>query len=376
MSSEHIGSVAIIGLSGRFPGANTIEKFWHNLLNGIEGISSLTDEELVAAGISPDIYEQANYVKAYPALADIDQFDADFFKITPREASQMDPQKRIFMEIVWEALEDAGYTSASSDFIGVYAGCGTSGYWTFHPDATQPMLSLENELATDKDYLATYVSYKLNLTGPSMTVQTACSTSLVATSLACQGLLTYQCDLALAGGVTIRVPQAGYLYIPGGLESPDGHCRAFDAQAQGTVFGNGAGVVVLKRLEEALADGDHIYAVIRGSAMNNDGYGKIGYTAPSQEGQAQVIEMAHHIAEISADTISYVEAHGTGTPLGDPIEIAALTHAFRASTDKLGFCAIGSTKASVGHLDAASGAPKTPKPQNPKTPGLGKREDC
>ncbi|MEM7535560.1 MAG: SDR family NAD(P)-dependent oxidoreductase [Chloroflexota bacterium] len=355
MSSEHIGSIAIIGLSGRFPGAKTVKQFWSNLTNGVEGISRLSDEDLDTAGISPDIYEQNNYVKAYPALADIDQFDAEFFNIPPKDASQLDPQRRIFMEIVWEALEDAGYTAADNNFIGVYAGCGTSGYWTFHPDATRPMQSLENELATDKDYLSTFVSYKLNLTGPSMTVQTACSTSLVATSLACQGLLTYQCDLALAGGVTIRVPQAGYLYIPGGLESSDGHCRAFDANARGTVFGNGAGVVVLKRLEDALDDGDHIYAVIRGSAMNNDGVDKIGYTAPSQSGQTEVIEMAHHIAEVSADTISYIETHGTGTPLGDPIEIAALTNAFRASTDKAQYCAIGSAKSSVGHLDAASG---------------------
>jgi amino acid adenylation domain-containing protein len=359
--SETSGSfeIAVIGLTGRFPGADEVDQFWRNLCNGIEGISFFTDQELEAAGISPAEARDPSYVRANGTLRDVELFDASFFGFYPREAEILDPQQRIFLECAWSALENAGYDPATySGLIGVYAGTGFNTYLHTNllanrtiRESIQPyQLSINN----DKDYLPTRVCYKLNLRGPGVNVQTACSTSLVAIHLACQSLLNYQCDMALAGGVSLYL-RKGYRHQEGGILSPDGHCRAFDASAQGTVPGSGVGIVVLKRLTDALADGDCIYAVIKGSAINNDGALKVGFTAPGVEGQAEVIAMAQAMAGVSPETISYVEAHGTGTILGDPIEIAALTQAFSLGTQEKNFCAIGSAKTSVGHLDAAAG---------------------
>ncbi|BAZ11504.1 beta-ketoacyl synthase [Calothrix sp. NIES-4071] len=356
---EVIEGIAIIGMAGRFPGAKTVEEFWQNLQNGIESISCLTDEELISAGIKPDVLNDSNYVKTIGILEDIDLFDASFFDINPKEAEVTDPQHRLFLECAWEALESAGYDSQRCESrIGVYGGASLNHYLDFdlNKDQLGSAKSYQKLIGNAKDFLTTRVSYKLNLTGPSITVQTACSTSLVATTLAYQSLLNYQCDIALVGGVSIRVPhKTGYLYQQGGTLSPDGHCRAFDAQAQGTTIGNGVGVVVLKRLKDAVADGDCIYAVIKGTAINNDGSLKVGYTAPSVDGQALAIAEAMMLASVEPETINYIEAHGTGTALGDPIEIAALSKVFRASTNKKGFCAIGSVKTNIGHLDAAAG---------------------
>jgi acyl transferase domain-containing protein/acyl carrier protein len=358
-SNESMEGIAIIGIAGRFPGAKNIEAFWQNLRDGVESVSVFTDEDLIAAGINSKVLQESSYVKTGAVLEDIDLFDAAFFGFNPREAETTDPQHRLFLECAWEALENAGYDSQRCESrIGVYAGASINNYLTFNlnRDSIGSVNSFQTLIGNDKDFFTTRVSYKLNLTGPSVTVQTACSTSLVATTLACQSLLNYQCDMALAGGGSIRVPhKTGYLYQEGGILSPDGHCRAFDAKAQGTIIGNGVGVVVLKRLADAIADGDCIYAAIKSSAINNDGSGKVGYTAPSVNGQADVIAEAQALAGIEAETISYIETHGSGTALGDPIEIAALTQVFRASTNKKGFCAIGSVKANIGHLDAAAG---------------------
>ncbi|MBW4483044.1 MAG: acyltransferase domain-containing protein [Tildeniella torsiva UHER 1998/13D] len=350
--------IAIISLAGRFPGAKTVEQFWQNLAAGVESIQSFSEAEVLAAGVDQACLRDPSYVRAGAPLDDIDCFDAAFFGYSPREATLMDPQQRVFLECAWEALERAGYAPTQCrDRVGVYAGVSSNDYWQAlqaRPDLTATVGHYQTLLGNDKDFLSSRVSYKLNLKGPSLTVQTACSTSLVATVLACQSLLTYQCDMALAGGVSIHTPQtAGYRYQPGGIFSPDGHCRAFDAQAQGTVGGNGVGIVVLKRLEDAIAAGDLIYAVIRGAAINNDGADKVGYTAPSVAGQAAAIAEALALADVEPETLSYLEAHGTGTALGDPIEIAALTQAFNSS--KRQFCAIGSVKANIGHLDAAAG---------------------
>ncbi|MFB2983432.1 beta-ketoacyl synthase N-terminal-like domain-containing protein [Microseira sp. BLCC-F43] len=360
-NNQEIEGIAIIGMAGRFPGAKNIDKFWHNLREGIESISSFYDEELVASGIEREVLNQPNYVKAGAILEDIEWFDAAFFGFNPREAAMTDPQHRLFLECAWEALEDAGYNSETyTGQIGTYAGTGWSSYLfnNLHsnPEFVESVGGYQTLIGNDKDFLATRVAYKLNLTGPSINIQTACSTSLVAISTACQSLLNYQCDMALAGGVSVFVPhKAGYFYQEGGILSPDGHCRAFDAKAGGTVIGNGAGIVVLKRLEDALADGDRIDAVIKGFAINNDGAGKVGYTAPSVDGQSAAIAQALALAGIEPEAIAYIETHGTATTLGDPIEIAALTQAFRTSTNKRGFCAIGSVKTNIGHLDAAAG---------------------
>ena len=353
--------IAIIGMSGRLPGANNIEEFWQNLQDGVESISFFSDRELESSGINSALLREPNYVKAKGVLNDIDLFDASFFDISPREAKIMEPQQRLFLECAWEALENAGYAPGTYEgSVGVYAGAGLNTYLLFNLSSSVNIKSTGDSFQTfisnDKDFLATRVSYKLNLRGPSLTIQTACSTSLVAVHLACQSLLNGDCDMSLAGGVSIFVPEkAGYLYQEGMILSPDGHCRAFDAQAQGTLKGDGLGIVVLKRLVKALADGDSIYAVIKGSAINNDGSLKVGYTAPSENGQAEVIKDALAMARVTPESITYVEAHGTGTPLGDPIEIAALTQAFRASTEAKGFCAIGSLKTNIGHLDTAAG---------------------
>jgi acyl transferase domain-containing protein/acyl carrier protein len=353
--------VAIIGMCGRFPGARDIDELWQNLRHGVESISFFSDAELAALGMDPTTLSDPHYVKARGVLEDAELFDASFFGFTPKEAELMDPQHRIFLECAWEALESAGYdTEGYKGSIGVYAGASMNTY-LFHNlypnrDRIGLVAGLQTNIGNDKDYLATRVSYKLNLDGPSVVVQTASSTSLVAVHLACQGLLVGDCDLALAGGVSISIPQkAGYLYQEEGIHSPDGHCRVFDARAQGTVFSNGVGVVVLKRLEDAIADGDYIHAVIKGSAINNDGSAKVGYTAPSVVGQVRVIARALAMAEVNPETIRYIEAHGTGTALGDPIEIAALTRAFRTHTMKQGFCALGSVKTNIGHLGVAAG---------------------
>lgn len=352
--------IAVIGMAGRFPKARNVDEFWQNLRGSIEAISFFSEQELDEAGI---VFPRnnPNYVKARALLEDADKFDAAFFGINPKEAEIMDPQHRIFLECAWEALENAGYADEEKGrMTGVFAGMSMNTYLisnlATHPELMELVGSYQMMLANDKDYLPTRVSYKLNLKGPSLNIQTACSTSLVSVCVACQQLMNFQCDLALAGGVSVTFPQKkGHLYQEGGISSPDGHCRAFDARAQGTVAGDAAGVVVLKRLAEAIADGDEIYAVIKGFATNNDGAAKIGYTAPSEDGQAEAIALAQAVAGVEPDTISYVVTHGTGTPLGDPIEIAGLTKAFRAGTDRKGFCAVTSVKSSIGHSDAAAG---------------------
>ncbi|WP_318013963.1 type I polyketide synthase [Oscillatoria salina] len=360
--NNSVKGIAVIGMVGRFPGAKSVDQFWQNLCDGQESISFYTDEEMTASGVDPAWLRDPNYVKAGSVLSDIEMFDASFFDISPREAEIMDPQHRLFLECAWEALENAGYNPGGDKiWTGVYAGSNLSTY--FHSNLNSSynpidLLSTQMQIfvGNDKDYVGTRVSYKLNLKGPSINVNTACSTSLVAVHLACRGLLNYECDLALAGGITITVPhKTGYWYQNEGITSPDGHCRAFDAQAKGTIMGNGVGIVVLKRLKDALADGDCIYATIKGSAINNDGSGKVGFTAPSVVGQAKVIAEAQVIAGVEPETITYIEAHGTGTALGDPIEISALKKVFDASTQKKNFCAIGSVKTNVGHLNSASG---------------------
>jgi acyl transferase domain-containing protein/acyl carrier protein len=354
---DSLEGIAIIGMSGRFPGAKNLEEFWQNLRDGVESISVFTNEEL--SDIAPELLKNPHHVKAGAVLEDVEYFDASFFGFNPKEAEMTDPQHRIFLECAWEAIENAGYdTQRCESRIGVYAGASLNNYLSFNLNRDQigSADSFQKLIGNDKDFLTTRVSYKLNLKGPSLNVQTACSTSLVATTLACQSLLNYQCDMALAGGVSIRVPQkTGYLYQEGGILSPDGHCRAFDADAKGTIIGNGVGVVVLKRLEDAIADGDRIQAVIKGSAINNDGSEKVGYTAPSVNGQADAIAEALALAGVDPETVTYIETHGTGTTLGDPIEITALSNVFRANTEKKGFCAIGSVKTNIGHLDAAAG---------------------
>lgn len=360
-AQENLNEVAIIGMAGRFPGAKNIDEFWRNLCDGVMSITSFSDEELLSSGVDPELLRNPQYVKAGATLEDIKSFDAAFFGFSPREAEITDPQQRLFLEVAWEAFENAGYAPKTyAGSIGVYAGASISNYLLSnlhtHLDPARSVDALQMLIGNDKDYLATHLSYKLNLNGPSVSVQSACSTSLVAVHLACQGLLNHECDMALVGAVSARVPQkAGYLYQEGGIFSSDGYVRAFDARASGTLFGSGVGVVVLKRLRDALDDGDNIYAVIKGSAINNDGSLKVGYTAPSIDGQAAVIAEALAVAEVDPETITCIEAHGTGTALGDPIEVAALTDVFRASTTKKGFCALGSVKTNVGHLETAAG---------------------
>jgi len=359
--STNESDIAIIGLSCRFPGAENGEQFWNMLRDGVEAISFFSDDEVAAAGVDEQLLKQPNYVKAGGVLNEIEQFDAAFFGYSPREAALMDPQHRLFLEEAWKAVEHAGYNvSLFGGSIGVFAGVSMSSYLLNNLAPNRELLQSVNGyqvmIGNDKDFLPTRVSYKLNLRGPSINVQTACSTSLVAVHLACQSLLNGECDMALAGGATVQVPQKeGYLYQQGMILSPDGHCRPFDARAEGTVSGSGVGIVVLKWLKDALADRDTIHAVIKGSAINNDGSLKVGYTAPSVDGQAKVVAEAHAVAGISADTISYIETHGTGTTLGDPIEIAALAQAFQESGLQAESCAIGSVKGNIGHLDAAAG---------------------
>jgi acyl transferase domain-containing protein/thioesterase domain-containing protein len=354
--------IAIVGLAGRFPGARTISQFWQNLHDGVESIRSLSDTELLAAGVPAEELSRTDYVRRTSALEDVDLFDATFFGLSPRDAAIMDPQHRHFLECAWEALEDAAHPPQR--FVGsiaVFAGSGMNSYLIHHLLRNRKLVDSAGifqlkQTGNDKDVLSTRVSYQFDLRGPSINVQTACSTSLVAVHLACQSLVNYECDMALAGGVTIEFPHGqGYIYREGEILSRDGHCRSFDASSSGTVFASGAGVVVLRRLEDAISDRDNIRAVILGSAINNDGARKVGFLAPSVEGQAEVIAEALEFSGVSAEEISYVEAHGTGTLVGDPIELRALTLAFRKTTDRNQYCRIGSLKSNVGHLDAAAG---------------------
>ncbi|MFB6367481.1 amino acid adenylation domain-containing protein [Paenibacillus elgii] len=358
MSQRNGLEIAVIGMACRFPGAGSIDEYWNNLVNGIETISSFSDEELLEAGVDPELLKNPNYVKAKGFIEDIEYFDAAFFNFSSREAEIMDPQIRVLHECSWEALEHAGYCSSSYDGeIGFYAGASTNFNWlpmTSYGESTLSSEGFEAGTLGYKDAISTLIAYKLNLKGPSLALYSACSTSLSAIHQACRGLLLGECSIALAGGVSVGYPKKkGYLYQEGMIESRDGHCRSFDAKADGSVFGDGAGIVVLKRLEDALEDGDTIHAVVKATAMNNDGARKVGYTAPSVEGQAEVVRKALHLAEVDEESIGYIEAHGSGTSMGDPIEIKALEKAFDLPSKHV--CGVGSVKSNVGHLDAASG---------------------
>src|SRR6267378_2707325 len=350
--------IAIVGMSCRLPGAQNLDEFWRNLAGGIESITRFSDQEILESGVLTSYLSNPSYVKAGPILEEPGGFDAGFFGYSPMEAKTMDPQHRILLELAHEALEHAGYDpDRCQGRIGVFTGAALNTYF-MNVGLNRRMAEeyIPTLIGNDKDFLSTRISYKLNLKGPSITVQTACSTSLVAVHLARQSLLSGETDMALAGAISVRVPhRAGYFYDSGGVVSPDGHVRAFDAKANGTVFGSGGGILVLKRLADALSDGDSIRAVIRGSAVNNDGSEKAGYTAPSVNAQAEAVVEALANAGVEADSISYIEAHGSGTPVGDPIEVRALTKAFRANSQRSGYCAIGSVKTNVGHLDAAAG---------------------
>ncbi|MGI9625472.1 MAG: type I polyketide synthase, partial [Longimicrobiales bacterium] len=355
-------AIAIVGMAGHFPGARNPAELWELLAEGRECLTDFSDEELKAAGVRDQMLENPAYVRRAPILDEMEWFDAGFFGLSPRDAAIMDPQHRHFLECCWEALEDAGHVASRFEgSIGVFAGSGTNSYFwrnvMSNPDLVEEVgFFLLRHTGNDKDFLSTRVSYALDLKGPSVNVQTACSTSLVAVHYAAQSLLAGECDMALAGGSTIEQPhRVGYVYQEGEILSPDGHCRPFDADSAGTLFGSGSGAVLLKRYADAVEDGNHIYALVVGSAVNNDGAGKVGYLAPGVEGQAQAIQEALSIAEVNPETVSYVEAHGTGTRIGDPIEVAALTQAYRTSTTRTGFCGLGSIKSNMGHLDTAAG---------------------
>lgn len=359
MASDHAVSptdIAVIGMAGRFPGAADVGTLWHNLCAGVESVTFLSEDQLRAAGVAQEKLDDPDYVRAAYLLDQADRFDAAFFGYSPREARCIDPQQRVLLECAWEAMDDAGYNGTAIS-TGVYAGCSLNTYLLYSGVAEQfakdPVLAL---MSSDKDFLATRIGYKLGLQGPCVTVQSACSTSLVALHSACQALLSRECDMALAGGVCVKVPlHAGYQYREGGMLSQDGHCRPFDADASGTIFGSGAGVVVLKRLEQALDDGDTIHAVIKGSAINNDGARKASYTAPSVEGITEALGQALEFSDVAPEQIGYVECHGTGTALGDPIEVRALRSAFGATGAVAPWCTLASVKSNIGHLEAASG---------------------
>ncbi len=358
---EGSADIAVVGMAGAFPGAHNIHDYWQRLHDQQENITFFNKDELLQAGLPPELIDNPAFVPARGIFEDAPYFDESFFGMSPKQAQLTDPQHRKFLECCWHALEHAGYTpEAFNGSIGVYAGCSANTYLINNllpqQDVLESLGGLQAILANDKDHLATFTSYKLGLTGPSLTIQTACSTSLVALQIACMSLLNYQCDMALTGGVSVAAPmKGGHLHRNGDILSADGHCRAFDASSTGTVSGDGVGVVVLKRLEDAIDEGDTIHAIIKAAAINNDGDQKVAYTAPSVDGQAEVISTALTLADISPTSISYIEAHGTGTALGDPIEITALTQAYREETDNTGFCAIGSVKTNIGHLNAASG---------------------
>lgn len=361
MSAEN--DIAIVGMAAHLPGAGDVQTYWRNLRDGVRSIRHVSEEELLAAGEARHVLARPDFVPYAAPLDQFDHFDAEFFGFSPKDAAIMDPQHRQFLEVVWEALENAGHMP--EDFpgpIGVFGGCGMGSYFYFNicsnPELVQDVgMFLLRHTGNDKDFLTTRASHVFNLTGPSVNVQTACSTSLVAVHYAVQSLLTGESDMAIAGGVTIELPQGrGYIYKDGEILSPDGECHAFDHRAQGTVFGSGAGAVVLRRLADAIADGDHIWGVIKGTAINNDGSSKAGYLAPSVDGQSAAIVEAQAVAGVAPDTVGYVECHGTGTYLGDPIEVAALTEAFQhGGAQGEGFCRIGSVKTNIGHLDTAAG---------------------
>ena len=351
--------IAVVGMAGRFPGASDVNTFWKNVCDGVESIRFFSRDELIAAGVDPEVADDPSYVPARPVLDDVGDFDAGFFGMSPRMAALTDPQQRLFLESCWEALEHAGYAADVPDRgrVGVYGGANLSTYLLqMAPESIRDVSTYEVIMGNEKDALTTTVSYLFNLQGPSVAVQTFCSTSLVATHLAVQGLRNNECEVALAGGVSVRVPShVGHHFSPGGQESPDGHVRTFDAKARGSIFGDGVAVVVLKRLSDAIRDGDHVWSVIRGTAMNNDGALKVGYTAPSVVGQAEVVSAALDDAGIRGQDVDYIEAHGTATELGDPIEVAALTRAF-GEVETPQQCLIGSVKSNIGHLDRAAGA--------------------
>ncbi|WP_340147240.1 type I polyketide synthase [Ruminiclostridium josui] len=355
------GAIAIIGMAGRFPGANNTEEFWENLYNGVESVKFFKHDDLVKMGIDEHLLDNPKFVAADAILDGMDMFDAEFFDYSAREAEIMDPQHRLFLESAWEVLESAGYNSDLYDGrIAVYASANLSGYMVrnlySNPELVESLGSFKIMIANGQDFLATKVSYKMNLMGPSVNVNTLCSSSMVAVHYACQSLNNFECDIAMAGGVSFQVSRnEAFFYQEGGIGSADGHCRAFDSKANGTVSGSGLGILALKRLEDAIADGDYIHAIIKGTGINNDGSSKNSYTAPNVDGQAECIAEAIEMSGVNPETITYIDAHGTGTNLGDPIEIAALTKAFRAYTDKKEFCAIGSVKTNIGHLVNAGG---------------------
>lgn len=357
---ENKDKIAIVGIDCRLPGANNAQEFWENLVKEKESLVEFTEEELKEAGVPPKTYNNPNYVRRRGVVRDAEMFDAEFFNFTPREAELLDPQHRLFLECAWHALEDGGIDPFNTDKkVAVFGGTG-SPYHLLDTIENESVLKYANGTSiitsNDKDYVTTRVSYKLNLKGPSINVQSACSTSMVGVVMGIDSLLSYQSDVVLAGGATVELPVTkGYTYQEGSLESPDGKCRTFDKDAQGTVFSRGCGVVALKRLEDAIEDKDHIYAVILGGAINNDGNRKAGYTAPSVQGQVEVITEALEFSGISPRSISMVEAHGTATPVGDPIEVSSLTEAFSQYTDDKQYCALGSVKTNIGHTDVASG---------------------
>ncbi|ELR72270.1 Malonyl CoA-acyl carrier protein transacylase [Fulvivirga imtechensis AK7] len=350
--------IAIIGMAGKFPGADNLDQFWDNLKQGVISIKRFSDEDLIENEVNKQDLQHPNYIRAKGTLSDIEYFDGEFFDYTGREAEILDPQIRLLTELSWHALEDAGYVPEKyNGNIGVYTGVTNNLYWQLKMIASGKITNNETlsvAIYSEKDHVSTRISYKLNLTGPSFTVETQCSTSLVAFHLACQGIINGECDMAIAGGASINLPnKAGYIYQEGSIHSKDGVCRAFDENANGTVFSDGAGLVVVKNARKAIADGDNIYAIVKGSAVNNDGLEKAGFTAPSVSGQKKVITHAYEKAGVNPETITYIETHGTGTAIGDPIEIEALTRAF--NTNKRGYCRIGSLKPNVGHMDNAAG---------------------
>ncbi|MEV6521215.1 beta-ketoacyl synthase N-terminal-like domain-containing protein [Longispora sp. NPDC051575] len=354
--------IAVVGLAGRFPGADTVADLWRNLLDGVDAITDHTADDLRALGIGPGLLADPAHVRASGFVPGIEDFDAEFFGFTPDEAARTDPQHRLFLETAWQALEDAGHDPArGTATVGVFTSTSVNKYFLYHlfgnpalgefdPDDWDGRLLAQQSA----DHLPGQVAYRLGLTGPAVAVQTACSSSLVAVCLAAQSLADYRCDLALAGGVSVTWPR--YRHPGGGMVSADGRCRAFDADAAGSGFGTGAGVVALKRLEDAEADGDHVYALLPGWAVSNDGADRAGFAVPGLAGQMSAVAEAMECAEVSPADIGYVEAHGSGTPLGDAIEVEALTRAYRATgATATGYCALGAVKTAVGHLDAAAG---------------------
>jgi acyl transferase domain-containing protein len=361
-TSMDSNDIAVIGMACRVPGSNNPEEYWQNLKNGRESLTTLSDEALREADVSETDITNPNYVKSGMFLENMECFDAGFFGFSPQDARILDPQHRHFLECAWETFEDAGYVPNELEgSVGIYAGSGHNAYLPLNLMTNPELLKqvgffLLRHTGNDKDFLATRASYLFNLLGPSVNVQTACSTSLVGIHLAVQSLLSGECDMSLAGGVTINMPHhQGYLYKENEILSQDGHCRPFEASSGGTVFGSGVGCVLLKRLEDAIADGDNIHAVIKSSAINNDGANKVSYLAPSVDGQAAAIRETIEIADIDPASVGFIECHGTGTAMGDPIEVTALTQAYGADNPKKQYCALGSVKSNIGHLDTAAG---------------------